>query len=148
MSEPTTSTRQPDAGKAEEFTALFAHLVMQQTNMAMMLMGKTTHPEAGQIPKDLEAARLFIDQLEMLEAKTQGNLNKQESGMLKQALMSLRMAFVEAAESPAEAKKTADSGGASTSIGAAPSAAATEPKKDIEPGGESVEDKKKFTKKY
>jgi hypothetical protein len=146
MSESTTSTGQVDAGKAEEFTALFAHLIMQQTNMAMMLMGKTTHPEAGQIPKDLEAARLFIDQLEMLEAKTQGNLNKQESGMLKQALMSLRMAFVEAAGTPGEPKKPAESD-MSTSTAGAPPAGATE-SKNIEPGNESAEDKKKFTKKY
>jgi hypothetical protein len=147
MSEPTTTTGQTEAGKAEEFTALFAHLVMQQTNMAMMLMGKTPHPEAGQIPKDLEAARLFIDQLEMLEAKTQGNLTKQESGMLKQALMSLRMAFVEAVETPAQdVKKAAEPSAGPTAD--ASQGSASEPKMNIEPGGESVEDKKKFTKKY
>lgn len=146
MSEPTNSSNPSDAGKAEEQTALFAHLVMQQTNMAMMLMGKTPHPEAGQIPKDLEAARLFIDQLEMLEAKTQGNLNKQESGMLKQALMSLRMAFVEAVDAPAAEKKPASDSGHSSATGSQPAEAAVEP--SIEGGNEPAEDKKKFSKKY
>ena len=39
---------------------------------------------------------MFIDQLEMLEAKTKGNLSKQEDGLLKQALAAVRMSFVEA----------------------------------------------------
>ena len=44
---------------------------------------------------------MFIDQLEMLEAKTKGNLNRQEDGLLKQALAALHMAFVEAVDAPA-----------------------------------------------
>ena len=81
-------------------SALFAQMVMQQSSMAMMLLGKTAHPETGKIVRDLEAARLFIDQLEMLEFKTKGNLNQEEAALLKQSLMSLRMAFVEAVDSP------------------------------------------------
>ena len=81
-------------------SALFAQLVMQQANMAMMLLGKVAHPESGKTIKDIDAARLFIDQLEMLETKTKGNLSKDEAGLLKQSLMSLRLAFVEAVESP------------------------------------------------
>jgi len=72
----TATASDPSAGSTrdEEFTFLFAQLVMQQSNMAMMLMGKTAHPETGAVIKEVEAARLFIDQLEMLEAKTKGNL--------------------------------------------------------------------------
>src|SRR5437016_927506 len=96
-----------DNPTAEEMTtALFAHLVMQQSNMAMMLLGKVAHPETGKTIRDLEAAKLFIDQLEMLEAKTKGNLSKEEAAMLKQNLMGLRMAFVEVVESsPAQAEE-------------------------------------------
>ena len=68
-------------------------MVMQQANMAMMLMGKVARPDTGEITKDLQAARYFIDQLEMLEAKTKGNLSKEESGLLKQTLMSCQMTF-------------------------------------------------------
>src|SRR5512135_475457 len=89
-----------EPSRDERLSALFAQLVMQQANMAMMLLGKVPHPESGQAVKDLEAARLFIDQLEMLEGKTKGNLSKEEAGLLKQSLMSLRLAFVEAVESP------------------------------------------------
>ena len=77
-------------------TALFAHLVMQQSNMAMMLMGKAPHPETGKPVRDLESAKLFIDLLEMLEAKTKGNLTKDEQNLLKQTLMAVRIGFVEA----------------------------------------------------
>ena len=66
----------PLSGSPEEIrSALFAQMVMQQSSMAMMLLGKTPHPETGQMVRDLEAAKLFIDQLEMLEVKTKGNLN-------------------------------------------------------------------------
>ena len=101
MSEEGTSVTQPGHGTQEDMlSALFAQLVMQQANMAMMLLGKVPHPETGQVVKDIDGARLFIDQLEMLEVKTKGNLTKEESALLKQSLMSLRLGFVEAVESP------------------------------------------------
>lgn len=81
--------------------ALFAQLVLQQTNLALMLLGKMPNPQTGETSRDLDAARLFIDQLEMIEAKTKGNLSRDESRLLQQSLMTLRLAFVEAVESPA-----------------------------------------------
>src|SRR2546430_14720882 len=94
----TSSDHQPS--RDEMMSALFAHLVMQQSNMAMMLMGRAPHPETGQTMRDLEAAKMFIDQLEMLEIKTKGNLNKEETNLLKQTLMTLRMSFVETTNAP------------------------------------------------
>ena len=39
----------------EEFlSALFANMVIQQTNMAMMLLGKVAHPETGQFIQDID----------------------------------------------------------------------------------------------
>src|SRR3954462_5587311 len=102
MSETNLSEQEMAGISREEMnSALFAQMVIQQSNMAMLLLGKVPHPQTGETVRDIEAARLFIDQLEMLEAKTKGNLNKQEEELLKQSLMSLRMAFVEAMESPA-----------------------------------------------
>ncbi|MDB6018409.1 MAG: hypothetical protein JWR19_2898 [Pedosphaera sp.] len=94
------STTQPEdslanASREEIMAALFANMVIQQTNMAMMLLGKVAHPETGQFIQDVETARMFIDQLEMLEVKTKGNLSKQEEALLKQGLTALRMAYVE-----------------------------------------------------
>jgi hypothetical protein len=132
-----------EAGSEEMRSALFAHLVIQQSNMALMLLGKVAHPESGKTVRDLEAAKLFIDQLEMLEAKTKGNLSREESAMLKQNLMALRMAFVEAVEpSPPQAEAQPQK---------AERSAATAGKSEGEPGPaiEAAEEhRKKFTKKY
>jgi hypothetical protein len=116
-------------------------MVLQQSNLALMLMGKAPHPESGQTMLDIEGAKLFIDQLEMLEAKTKGNLSKEESALLKQSLMSLRMAFVEcvnSAPTPAESRKE----GGAPLPGPAPKAEAPEGSRGEE------ESRKKFTKKY
>jgi hypothetical protein len=127
-------------------SALFAHLVVQQANMAMMMTGKVAHPETGQTMRDLEAAKLFIDTLEMIEAKTRGNLSQPEQNMLKQTLMTVRMAFVEAAN---ESTAGATPGQAAP---AAPAAAKPEPSSST-PAPEKIEapreeTHKKFTKKY
>ena len=105
---PNTETPSSQADRDEMNSALFAHLIMQQSNMAMLLLGKVPLPETGKTTQDLEAARLFIDMLEMLEAKTKGNLSKEEANLLKQTLMSLRMTFVEAvnAGSPSSTPQT------------------------------------------
>jgi hypothetical protein len=141
MNEPKTSSGH-EPTRDEMMTALFAHLVMQQSNMAMMLMGKAPHPETGKPVRDLESAKLFIDLLEMLEAKTKGNLTKEEQSLLKQTLMAVRMGFVEAVESapaqpeanppqPAEPQKSADAEKATET-----------------PPAAQEESHKKFTKKY
>ena len=99
------SDSNPSSGLADgdRQTALFLDLIAQQANMAFLLLGHTPNPQTGQITVDLEAARLFIDQLEMLQTKTKGNLNSVEEGRLKQALMAARMAFVETIQSPPKA---------------------------------------------
>jgi uncharacterized protein DUF1844 len=148
MNEQHFSQQTSDGVSREEMmSALFAQLILQQTNMAMMLLGKVAHPESGQTYKDVEAARLFIDQLEMLETKTKGNLTKEESGLLKQSLMNLRLAFVEAVESPEAAH-----GGTpakETPAPAAPQATSSSANTPGEiPTAAEDEHRKKFSKKY
>jgi hypothetical protein len=148
MNDPHVSEAAPvSEGSDEMRSALFAHMVMQQSSMAMMLLGKTAHPETGKVVRDLEAAKLFIDLLEMLEFKTKGNLNQEEAALLKQSLMSLRMAFVEAVDFPSPpAESRPDQ--SSSPTGAVP---APEPAKaESAPGAVPTEDehRKKFSKKY
>lgn len=134
------------AHREEMMSALFAHLIMQQSNMAMMLMGKVAHPETGQVTKDMEAAKLFIDLLDMLEAKTKGNLSKEEAGLLKQTLMSLHLTFVEAVESspspaqPSEPKAEARAGSSPETRQAEPETGASSDQEE--------DHRKKFSKKY
>jgi len=89
-----------DVAHDEMMSALFAHMVMQNTNMALMFMGQVPHPQSGERVRDFEAAKMFIDQLEMLEVKTKGNLSPEEEKLLQQSLMHLRMTFVQAVEKP------------------------------------------------
>jgi hypothetical protein len=136
--------------REEMQSALFAQLVMQQSNLAMMLLGKVPNPETGQTMHDLEAAKLFIDQLEMLETKTKGNLSKEEAMLLKQSLMALRMAFVEAVEAPAPAAKPAETPAAAAAPEKESSAKPenkTAPTEDTGAAGE-VESKKRYSKKF
>ena len=128
-------------------SALFAHMVMQQSSMAMMLLGKTAHPETGQIVRDFEAAKFFIDQLEMLEFKTKGNLNQEEAALLKQSLMSLRMAFVESVDSPPPPSASRPEKGA-PAAGTGPTGEPDKPAAVSATAPEEDEHRKKFTKKY
>ena len=136
------------ASREEILSALFAQLVLQQANTAMFLLGKTPHPQTGRTMRDLEGARMFIDQLEMLEARTKGNLSKEEQALLKQSLLSLHLAFVEAAESPEPAAPAPSpappaqdnpAASASPAAGSGPAPQASEPE---------AESRTKFSKKY
>src|SRR5437660_4940341 len=80
-----------NASGEETMSSLFAGMVVQQTNMALMLLGRMPHPETGRTMQDIESAKMFIDQLEMLEVKNRGNLEKKEDKLLKQSLTSLRL---------------------------------------------------------
>jgi hypothetical protein len=137
----------------EEITAaLFANLVIQQTNMAFMFLGRVPHPETGEVVQDFESAKFFIDQLEMIEQKTKGNLDKREEGLLKQSLTGLRMAFVEAMDgkgsaAPVEKIASAEPPSQSTLVdnSSTPATLAATPTPGTIPDEES---RKKFSKKY
>jgi len=135
-------------------SAMFASLVMQNTNMALIFLGHAPNPQTGQTAADLENAKYFIDQLEMLSVKTKGNLDRNEETMLKQSLTSLRLAFVEAVSKPIEAPARSEkSENPPTDEQETPSA---QESPEGEPAGEAAPivtpeeaaSKKKFKKKY
>ena len=140
------------ASKEEISSALFANMVMQQSNMALMFLGQVPHPESGERVVDLDAAKMFIDTIEMLEAKTKGNLNKNEETMLKRNLTALRMAFVEASNQKSSPAAKQEPSGAKASASGTPPGSATQPAASAgEAAGGSeaeAESRKKFSKKY
>ena len=140
----TTSSLNP------AFSALFANLVMQNASMAMIFLGHTPHPETGKTEVNLDHARVFIDTLEMLEAKTRGNLDKDEERFLKQNLISLRMAYVEAANQSAAQPAATPAPAAAPTTAAAPAPGESQPSSpEAKPAAETEsESHKKFTKKY
>lgn len=134
---------QSNASETDLHSALFAHLVMQQVNMSLMFMGRLENPETGKADtKDLDAAKMFIDMLEMLETKTKGNRTPQEEVLLKQSLMNVRMAFVESVDAKQPSVESNPAGAAQPDPGSAPaeSSAAGTPSED--------EHRPKFSKKY
>jgi hypothetical protein len=134
----SNESNQPPAGTTEDphHAALFASLVMQQAKMALIFLGHAPHPQTGKTTTDMPAASVFIDTLEMLAAKTKGNLSKAENDLLQQSLANLRMAFVD----------TVDTAPATDASTPTPSPEQIPPTRS---GESTPEDpRKKFVKKY
>jgi hypothetical protein len=74
-----------------DFTGLIQLLAMQ----AMIGLGGFAGPGGQQIPPNIEMAKHHIDLLDVLEAKTKGNLTPEEQNALNVTLHQLRMAYVE-----------------------------------------------------
>lgn len=84
---------------------VFLALIQQYQFMALIHMGKMVHPESQQTERNLIAAKAAIDILGMLEAKTKGNLSKEEDGFLQQVLTNLRLNYVDEAKREEETPK-------------------------------------------
>jgi hypothetical protein len=134
-----------------ELTQRFIEFVMMHAQNAALFLGQIPNPKTGQGEVNLDLARMFIDQLEMIQEKTRGNLTNEETMVLRNTLSNLHMAFVEASgtaqrpgtqETPAPPEapppQPAEQPG-SAAAGQPPPVASTE----SEP-----ESRKKFTKSY
>ncbi len=104
MNEKTDSDKQ-------KHQTLFMHLVMMMSSSALQHMGKTVNPMTGKTDIDLDGAAFAIDMLEMIEARTEGNLERDEDRLLKSQLANLRLNFVEtsATVGKSDSGKPADS---------------------------------------
>ena len=144
MAEVQTST------ESGEMAQRFIEMVMMQAQNAAYALGQIPHPQTGEAPVNVELARLFIDQLIVLRAKTRGNLSSEEQAILNNAISNLQMVFVEvsqgapAAESGAAAEPEPPAA-AEEPAASAPEAAAPPPPPVV--AGEE-ESRKKFTKSY
>jgi hypothetical protein len=78
-----------------ELAQRFVQFVMMQVQNIFYVLGRIPSPDGRPIPPNLEAAKLLIDQLEMIQEKTRNNLSAQESSILDDALKNVRLAFVE-----------------------------------------------------
>ena len=143
MSNSTTSPTD-HLSRDEMMSALFANMVVQQTNMALVFLGKVPHPQTRETVRELDAAQMFIDQLEMLAVKTRGNLGKDEEKLLQQSLTMLRMEFVEAVERKDQAPDVAPAAATGAPAGSAATPIPETPASPIE----TDESRKRFTKKY
>jgi hypothetical protein len=62
---------------------------------AMQHLGKLKHPGTDAIERNLDAAHAVIDMIEMMKAKTAGNLNADETRFLAQVLQELQLNYVD-----------------------------------------------------
>ena len=132
-----------------EMTQRFIEFVMMQAQQAAMFLGRIPNPQTGKPEVNLEIARMFIDQLEMIHEKTRGNLTSEESEILSRVLSDLQLTFVQASgtNTPAAATASAIPEVPASSPEPEPALAAAAPEPASEPAPDS-ETRKKFTKSY
>ncbi|MFZ9920142.1 MAG: DUF1844 domain-containing protein [Terrimicrobiaceae bacterium] len=121
-----------------EMAQRFIELVMMQAQQTAMFLGQLPGPDGQKIEPNLPYARLFIDQLEMLQEKTRGNLSAEETQVLQGVLSDLRLAFVQASKS----------GAGESPAASAPASAEASPKVDTASAEPEPESRKRFTKSY
>lgn len=107
----TEAQKTPDAPKSDtqESTregasqqlpqASFATLANMLLTNAVMALGGGEDPTTKKRIVDMPIAKFYIDNLEILQEKTKGNLTEDESKFLEQSLYELRMNFVHILES-------------------------------------------------
>src|SRR6266404_3067537 len=122
-----------------EVAQRFIEFVMMQAQHAALFLGQIPNPQSGKAEVNLEMAKMFIDQLAMIQEKTRGNLSSEEGAVLRNTLANLQLAYVEVARGgsspPPPESKPAPAG--SAPIAEPPSSAEAE-----------AESRKKFTKSY
>jgi hypothetical protein len=145
MAEVQTSTQ------SGELSQRFIEFVMMHAQNAALFLGQIPNPKTGEGEVNLELAKMFIDQLAMIQEKTRGNLTNEETTVLRNALSNLQMAYVEVArEAPkgnAQPKPTEQSVAPSQSPEQT-STSIPEPSAPISSTESGSESKKKFTKSY
>src|SRR3954469_3279977 len=84
-----------------ELSQRFVEFVMMHAQNAALFLGQIPNPQTGKGEVNLELAKMFIDQLAMIQEKTRGNLTNEETTVLRNAISNLQMAFVEVSQSGA-----------------------------------------------
>jgi len=133
-----------------EMTQRFLEFVVMHAQNAALFLGQIPNPKTGEPEVNLDLARMFIDQLAMIQEKTRGNLTSEEAKVLSNALSNLQMAYVEIAkEQPRGAAQPETPEAAPPQEPAEePSAAKPEPSAPIASAETETESRKKFTKSY
>lgn len=84
-----------EEGEEVELPADFGSFVVSLGTNCMINLGRIEHPETGQVERDIASAKHTIDILEMLQVKTEGNLDTEEEKLLDSLLYDLRSAFMQ-----------------------------------------------------
>ena len=144
---------QPTTNSAD-LTQRFVYFVQMQMQNVLLCLGLIDHPSAPKGEPDLQAAKMFIDQLEMIREKTRGNLTSEEDKFLTGVLSELQMAFVQVASGAGahvhdeNCSHDHDHSEAAAETVAPAADSAKEPAKEESSADVEAEGKKKFSKSY
>jgi len=73
-----------------ETTLRFIEFVRMHAQNTSLFLGKTPHPQTGKPQVNLHVARMLVGQLAAIAVKTRGNLTREESEVLENALTLLQ----------------------------------------------------------
>ena len=139
-----------------ELARKFVQFVMIQAQNILYVLGRIPTPEGERLPPNLQAAKMMIDHLDLIQIKTQGNLTAQETKIISEALQQVQLAFVEASGgTPAgmmpDRSPQVDMSALEEEMGdepvPAPASASPAPT-SLAPSSPSDEEKKKYYKSY
>lgn len=133
-----------------ELTQRFIEFVMMHAQNAALFLGQIPNPKTGEAEINLDLARMFIDQLEMIQEKTRGNLTNEEGMVLRNALSNLQMAYVEAsgASQPQRGAQPEPPQATPSQTAEQPAPGAPEQSPPVASSESETESRKKFTKSY
>jgi hypothetical protein len=132
-----------------ELSQRFIEFVIMHAQNAALFLGQIPNPKTGEPEVNLDLARMFIDQLAMIQEKTRGNLTNEETKVLSNALSNLQMAYVEVAkEQPKGAAPETPEAAPPQEPAERPSPAEAQPSAPISSAEPETESRKKFTKSY
>ena len=80
--------------ESEKTEVNFSSFVISLATQALMQLGQISPPPGVEMPIDRTAAKQTIDILSMIEQKTKGNLDEDESRLLEEILHNLRLGYV------------------------------------------------------
>ena len=142
MAEVQTSTQ------SGELSQRFIEFVMMHAQNAALFLGQIPNPKTGEGEVNLELAKMFIDQLAMIQEKTRGNLTNEETTVLRNALSNLQMAFVEVSRAQERGGASQPAPAPEPATSAEPTQTSTPPELSTPASSAESESKKKFTKSY
>jgi Domain of unknown function (DUF1844) len=133
-----------------ELSQRFIEFVIMHAQNAALFLGQIPNPKSGEPEVNLDLARMFIDQLAMIQEKTRGNLTSEEAKVLSNALSNLQMAYVEVAKEQPKgaAQREVPEAAPPQEPAEEPSATKSEPSPPVTSAEPETESRKKFTKSY
>ena len=89
----------------DKLTQLFYSLIYSFQMQTWMSLGKIKNPITDKVERDLNAAQMTIDIIDMIKEKTANNLNEQECKFIEQVLADLKLNYVHESSRPEDSNE-------------------------------------------